>query len=263
MFEVSDTGIGMNDDQIAKLFSPFTQADASTTRKFGGTGLGLAISKNLLKLMGGDIWCESSPGSGSKFTFAAVFKLPEESIQSDSERSFAGYQGEVSKSWESGVDGKLPAGMGAGNFSRLRGMRVLVAEDNDINQLIATELLSKVDVDVTTVDNGLEVLDALEREEFDLILMDIQMPEMDGLAAASRIRTNPKYKDLPRIAMTAHAMAGDREISLESGMNDHVTKPINPDLLYEVLMKWDRRDSRRVEGTTGKIDLGAFFDVNR
>jgi signal transduction histidine kinase/AmiR/NasT family two-component response regulator len=263
IFEVSDTGIGMNGDQIAKLFSPFTQADASTTRKFGGTGLGLAISKNLLKLMGGDIRCDSSPGLGSKFTFTAAFKLPEEAVLSGSERSFAGCPEDESGSRALGIYGGLSSKTGASDLSKLRGMRVLLAEDNDINQLIATELLSRVYVDVTAVDNGLEAIDALERGEFDVVLMDIQMPDMDGLAAASRIRANPKYRDLPIIAMTAHAMAGDREISLESGMNDHVTKPIDPGLLYETLLRWDRRESRRARETEDRIDLEAFSDVNR
>ena len=120
-------------------------------------------------------------------------------------------------------------------------MHVLLAEDNEINQMIAIELLSVKGVTVDAVANGLEVLEALEKGCYDLVLMDIQMPEMDGLTATGKIRANPRYKDLPIIAMTAHAMVGDREASLDGGMNDHVTKPIDPDLLYAALKRWGRR----------------------
>ncbi|MDR1885767.1 MAG: response regulator [Synergistaceae bacterium] len=235
LFEVIDTGIGMSEEQISRLFSPFTQADTSTTRKYGGTGLGLAISKSLVELMGGHIWCESSPGAGSKFFFTANLTLPEEKKPS---RAYG--DSEASPEPEPSPGPSCTST----DLEQLRGMRVLLAEDNDINQMIASELLTRVGVDVTTADNGLEALDALTEASFDVVLMDIQMPEMDGLTATARIRADPAYSGLPIIAMTAHAMEGDREISIGGGMNDHLTKPIDPGLLYAALMKWDPRRAR-------------------
>ncbi|MDR1885372.1 MAG: response regulator, partial [Synergistaceae bacterium] len=171
-------------------------------------------------------------------SFTTYFKLPEKHAARDS-------QGDAEPSADAGdgaySDGSSPVGSAANNFAKLRGMRVLLAEDNDINQLIAVELLSSVGVDVTTADNGLEAVKALENGEYDVVLMDLQMPEMDGLTATAKIRGNPAHRDLPIIAMTAHAMAGDREVSLKSGMDDHLTKPIDPDMLFEALLRWDRR----------------------
>ena len=128
-----------------------------------------------------------------------------------------------------------------GYYAALKGMQVLLAEDNEINQMIAREFLSAVGIEVDVAENGLEVLSALQRKKYDLVLMDIQMPVMDGLAATEAIRSMSEYKNLPIIAMTAHAMVGDRETSLKSGMNDHITKPIDPGLLYDALMRWDGR----------------------
>jgi CheY-like chemotaxis protein len=220
LFEISDTGIGMTDAQVAGLFSPFTQADTSMTRKYGGTGLGLAISRSLVRLMNGDIWCDSSPGGGSKFSFYVTLSLPDEQAKADDEA-------------EALTDGSGP--------DALKGLRVLLTEDNEINQMIAEELLSLAGVETTVADNGQEALDALENCEFDVVLMDIQMPVMDGLTATARIRANPAHENLPVIAMTAHAMSGDREISLSGGMNDHLTKPIDPQALYAALKRWGRR----------------------
>ena len=253
LFEISDTGIGMSEEQVASLFQPFTQADTSTTRKYGGTGLGLAISKSLVGLMNGEIWCESQMGCGSKFSFTATFSLPEESVAHHDQQvqEQSGEQlpefgsAESGSSLAPGNDGYFtglnhPEHANVG-FEKLQGMHVLLAEDNEINQMIAIELLSVKGVTVDAVANGLEVLEALEKGCYDLVLMDIQMPEMDGLTATGKIRANPRYKDLPIIAMTAHAMVGDREASLDGGMNDHVTKPIDPDLLYAALKRWGRR----------------------
>jgi CheY-like chemotaxis protein len=217
LFEVIDTGIGIPEEQIAMLFQPFSQADTSTTRRYGGTGLGLTISRNLARLMDGDIWCESVPGSGSKFSFAAAFRLPE------------------------GGGAAAGSARREDDFASIEGMRVLLAEDNDINQMIAAEMLSNKGVVTDIASNGIEALAALKNGSYDMVLMDIQMPEMDGLSAAARIRSNPKFDDLPVVAMTAHAMTGDRETSLRAGMNDHITKPIDPHVLYETLQRWDKR----------------------
>ena len=225
-FDVRDTGIGMTPAQVAALFTPFTQADTSTTRKYGGTGLGLAISRSLVELMNGSVWCESEPGQGSTFSFIAVLALPDARGAAD-ESSALNLHAE---------DPDVPPD----DYEDLQGLRVLLAEDNEINQMIAEEFLERKGVLVTTVENGREALEALENKTFDVVLMDIQMPEMDGLTATSELRKNPRHQSLPVIAMTAHAMVGDREVSLGSGMNDHITKPIDPDLLYAALRRWGR-----------------------
>ncbi|MDR3322443.1 MAG: response regulator, partial [Synergistaceae bacterium] len=222
LFEISDTGIGMTDGQMSGLFSPFTQADTSTTRKYGGTGLGLAISRSLVRLMSGDIWCESNPEGGSRFSFYVTLSLP----------------GEQAKPTKADGEDSDEAPAEDSDLDALRGLRVLLTEDNEINQMIAMELLSLAGVETTVAGNGQEALDALESGNFDVVLMDIQMPVMDGLTATARIRANTAHKDLPIIAMTAHAMSGDREISLSGGMNDHLTKPIDPNALYAALKRW-------------------------
>ena len=241
LFEVKDTGIGMTAAQVANLFTPFTQADTSTTRKYGGTGLGLAISRSLVGLMGGTIWCESHPGEGSKFSFTGIFPLAK-AVPAEG-REEAAEDSATSGTWgRPDSAGGSPAG--PADYSSLRGLRVLLAEDNEINQMIAVELLTAKGIIVDAVGTGKEALEALERNEYDLILMDIQMPEMDGLTATEHLRADPRYRSLPVIAMTAHAMAGDREISIRSGMNDHITKPIDPQALYATLARWDRRGKR-------------------
>ncbi len=218
LFSIKDSGIGMTPEQVSALFTPFTQADTSTTRKYGGTGLGLAICKRLVELMSGEIWCESAPGQGTTFYFTAQFPLVEELGQAD--------DGAPDVSAEEALD------------KRLAGSRLLLAEDNDINQMIALELLNIKGYVVDVAATGREALDLLEKNTYDLVLMDIQMPVMDGLTAAKEIRADPRFKNLPIVAMTAHAMSGDRELSLSAGMNDHITKPINPDALYAALRRW-------------------------
>lgn len=221
---VEDTGIGLSQKAIANLFKPFMQADTSTTRKYGGTGLGLAISRNLVELMQGRLWCESELGKGSTFAFTATFALAPDKDANSAVGVFAARNDD-----ECSLDG----------------MRVLLVEDNEINQMIAVELLEIKNVSAVVAGNGIEALRALEKATFDVILMDIQMPEMDGLTATKHIRNMPKYKNMPIIAMTAHAMVGDREASLAGGMNDHITKPIDPEVLYAALRRWDRRQSNK------------------
>jgi len=359
-FSVRDSGIGMTAEQAAKLFQPFTQADSSTTRKYGGTGLGLTISKRLVEMMGGEIWVVSEPGKGSTFHFTAVFGLASQQqekrrwqvadlkdlnvlVVDDSStsrnifkeilESFA-FQVRVSDSGENalaeidravedgndydlvimdwkmpGMDGletarrikqqRLPEktpkiimataygrqevmrkaedlgldgflikpvnpsvmfnmimeafGKDAGREPRLQesqildekaikklsGIQVLLSEDNEINQQVAREILESAGLKVTLANNGREAVDAVQQNEFDVVLMDIQMPVMDGYAASREIRNlKSEIRNIPIIAMTAHAMAGDREKSLEAGMNDHVAKPIDPNALFAVLQKW-------------------------
>ncbi len=393
-FAVTDTGIGLSQQEVAHLFEPFSQADSSTTRRFGGTGLGLSISKELVELMGGHIFVESKVGQGSTFAFVLSLEVGEESSTARSALSLDALRGtkvlvvddnasardtmqEILTSFAFDVgtvasgeealealiranmlgspyavvllDWKMPGGIdgletarrirefgahgdrhseifsiplmlmvsgyqqemvidaesekivekfltkpinpsallnalvdvlgeqngykaslealhgqeaGAGNIQAatvgsgfdaeepatekaekpFAGLRILLVEDNDINQEIASELLAQVGVEVTVASNGQEAVEKAEKQEFDLILMDIQMPVMDGLEATRRIRAMPHVrKDLPIIAMTAHALVDDKEKSLEAGMDEHITKPIDPPRLFSTLGRWIKK----------------------
>ena len=364
-FSVRDSGIGLTKEQVAKLFRPFTQADGSTTRKYGGTGLGLTISKRLVDMMEGDIWVESEVGEGSTFAFTACFNrgkagegarptspanlhglrvlVVDDNSQSrrilqDILESFSfevtlacsgaegiaelesvsdgqpyalvlmdwkmpgmdgieasrhirerteqetpptiimvtGYDREEIKheAQDAGINGFLvkpvtPSTLldtimrivGGGVTQRqttsptdstlsttrnaVRGARILLVEDNEINQQVAQELLESVGVVVTVADDGSQAVDRLKTEEFDCVLMDIQMPVMDGYEATRTIRAELPIETLPIIAMTANAMAGDREKCLESGMNDHVAKPIDVEEMFSALAQWIALDPER------------------
>ncbi|HXY38885.1 MAG TPA: response regulator, partial [Vicinamibacteria bacterium] len=354
-FEVQDTGIGLSAEQIARLFQSFSQADTSTTRKYGGTGLGLAISKKLAELMGGEVGVASEPGRGSTFFFTARLRRGEHrsrrlepspdlrgrrvlvvddnplAVQTLGEmlRSMTFRVDETASAKEAlvrvqeadaasdpyaiafldwrmpgmdgieaarriaamplsarprrvivtaygreevfheaegaGLDGVLvkpvspsllfdttiralageakPAPTAAAaqpvdSPGRLRGARVLLVEDNELNQQVALELLQAAEVEVDLAVNGAEAVERVQRDPYGLVLMDLQMPVMDGFEATRRIRALAGYERLPILAMTANAMAGDRERSLAAGMNDHVTKPIDPDALFEALLRW-------------------------
>mgnify|MGYP001828274507 CR=1 FL=1 len=367
-FSVRDTGIGLTQEQISKLFEAFSQVDTTTTRKYGGTGLGLTISKYLVNMMDGDIQVKSKPGQGSTFSFTATFtkaleiekkcfvppqdlrgmrvmvvddnatfrELIKEMLESftfevtvaasgkegltklekDSEKNpyelviidwrmpemdgikvsqliknhpklpkipavilftACGREEVMQRFQQAGLDGFLfkpisysllfdtiieifgykdsrkPLIITKGTeeteaLKQIRGAKILVAEDNEINRQVAKELLEKVGLIVTVVNNGKAAVKAVAETHFDSVLMDIQMPEMDGLEATRHIRTNSKagIEDLPIIATTAHAMTGDREKSLEAGLNDYLSKPIDPDRLYSVLVKWIKPKERQV-----------------
>ncbi len=352
-----DSGIGMAPEQKARLFQAFSQADASTTRKYGGTGLGLAICRQLVWLMRGEIAVDSAPGQGSRFWFTAplaVAQTSKSAAQAD-EACFSGFRalvadphgqarsclaamlsglgfqvqeadswgevrqllagmspsvrpdticldwrmtsagglgelralqeavGGVSRRWFlsaskaqvqaaapgllalfygriekpltwSGLQGGLSAVLldpdgrecagalqsppMADGYADLAGLRVLLAEDSEINQEMVAEILAQVGVSCRMANNGMEALRILDLEAFDAVFLDIQMPEMDGLVAARAIRGTDRFRELPLIAMTANAMAGDMELSLDAGMNDHITKPITPCALYAALRKW-------------------------
>ncbi len=360
-FSVRDTGVGLTEEQKGKLFQAFSQADTSTTRKYGGTGLGLTISRRLVDLMGGEIWVETEPGKGSEFVFTARFGLAgkvsrrrldpsvdlrgmrvlvvddnsssreilqtllesmsfEVTVAASAEEGMAELEKEaesrpyklvvmdwrmpgmdgikaaaaiksdlslpqkpkiiiataygreevMQRSEKVGVDGFLLKPVGQSvlfdaimaafgkdapdvgvvaqekgsdgeELRKIRGARVLLAEDNEINQQVAKEILEQAGLVVSIADNGKEAVEMVKAGNFELVLMDIQMPVMGGFEATKEIR---KDRDLPIIAMTAHAMAGDREKSLESGMNDHVTKPIDPDHLLSALVKWIKPGDR-------------------
>jgi len=361
-FAITDTGIGLTEVQKSKLFQSFSQADGSTTRKYGGTGLGLAICKRLVELMGGEVGVDSVPGQGSTFWFTldvGVVAAAEESeirfvpsvdlrgmrclvaddnpemrrILAETLESFSfrvsvasdgpealkvlraaakddpfklalldwkmpglngdavarqikedptlrvpqilmvtayGREDVMRQAESAGVNaflvkpvststlfdtimevfgkdvakrvrgGRTKSGVDIDALARIRGASVLLVEDNEINQQVATELLEQAGLVVTIACNGLEAVAAVAGGDFDIVLMDIQMPEMDGLEATARIRQSgkPGVEDLPIVAMTAHAMASDREKSIEAGMNDHVAKPIDPEELSAALVRW-------------------------
>ena len=366
-FSVQDTGVGMTEEQAAKLFQPFMQADSSTTRKYGGTGLGLTISKRLAEMMGGEIWVESKQGQGSTFSFTANFGLSKEKakrrlkfstdlrgmkvlVVDDNATSRDIFQEmlesfsfevtlaasaqegltELEKAAESepfelvimdwkmpGMDGveaskriknhkslsKIPAIVMVTAYGReevmkqaeeiglegfllkpvspsmlfdttmqvfceavpetsqvaqrpeqeaetlehIRGANVLLVEDNEINQQVAKEILEGAGLNVALAADGQEGFNAVKENNYDVVLMDVQMPVMDGYTATREIRKDKQFKDLPIIAMTAHAMAGDEDKSLEAGMNGHVTKPIDPDQLFSTLQKWIKPCEKRAQ----------------
>ena len=219
-FSVEDTGIGIPADRQTDIFSPFTQGDGSTTRRYGGTGLGLAISSQLVGLLGGQIGVESEPGKGSTFWFTAVFEKP---------------NGEWSEAAEDGETAPLR------REQRNRSWRILVAEDNITNQQVALAILEKLGCRADAVANGKEALESLRLVPYDLVLMDCQMPEMSGYEATARIRdprSGVRNPEIPIIALTAHAMRGDREDCLAAGMNDYIAKPVAPARLQAMLEKW-------------------------
>jgi signal transduction histidine kinase/CheY-like chemotaxis protein len=215
-FAVIDTGVGIPVDKQGLIFEPFRQADGSHTRKYGGTGLGLTICSHLAKLMGGRIWVESTPGLGSTFHFTLRFKASVEAPLNS-------------------VLQQLPVGIGAPRPQRP--LRILLAEDNVINQKVACRLLEKQGHQVVVACNGREALSILEVELFDLALLDVQMPELDGLETAKVIRARERngVAHLPLIAVTAHAMNGDRERCLKAGMDGYLTKPIQLEQLFTAI----------------------------
>ena len=212
-FEVEDSGVGMSEAQKALLFQSFQQADTSTTRQYGGTGLGLAINRQLALLMGGDVGVQSQPGQGSTFWFT------------------------VSLSWaadSSVIEPPAPTSP----LGSIRGARVLLVEDNLVNQEVAASLLEDMGVIVRKAANGQEALACLQRESFDCVLMDVQMPVMDGVEATRRIRADPRTSNLRVVAMTANARSVDAAGRPDDGMDDYVPKPFTPEQLYSTLARW-------------------------
>jgi CheY-like chemotaxis protein len=221
-FAITDTGIGIKGDRINQLFQPFTQADASVSRKYGGTGLGLAISKRLVELMDGTIWVESFgqvggyppadwqpslDNQGSTFHFAIIFSTSEK----------------IRQPLESSIK-KIAIDQ---QFAEKLPLRILLVEDNQVNQMVACALLKKLGYEVANIaTNGLEALQALRNHTYDLILMDLQMPGMDGLTTTKIIR-NELMSQVKIVAMTADVMPADRQACIDAGMNDYVSKPIN------------------------------------
>jgi signal transduction histidine kinase/CheY-like chemotaxis protein len=227
-FEVSDTGIGMTEAQVDHLFEAFSQGDSSMQRRFGGTGLGLRISQLLVQAMGGFIIADSRPGHGTRFTFTLDLEI-------DADRK---------------APSEVPAqpsgqnsAAGGNRWQPLAGFRVLVAEDNEVNRQIIEELLRAVNIEPVLVSDGTEALDRIfagPPEAFSLVLMDVQMPGLDGYEVTRRVRQEARFAALPIIALTAHALDEERRHSLAAGMMDHLSKPISPDALYRMIELYGR-----------------------
>jgi CheY-like chemotaxis protein/two-component sensor histidine kinase len=213
-FTVIDTGIGIPKDKHSFIFDSFTQASSDTTRHFGGTGLGLAICKKLIELQGGTITIDSEPEKGSTFTFVISFGISEKGVQ--------------------GPTAEVPE-----SFIGLEGKRILVAEDNKVNFFVANKFLVGWGILVTHAENGQIALDILEKEDFDLILMDLHMPVMDGIEASRIIRKSdvPRIKDIPIVALTAAIMSESHDKIDDLKINDYVLKPFKPHDLFERILK--------------------------
>jgi CheY-like chemotaxis protein len=248
-FSVRDTGIGIPPDAQARIFDAFAQADDSTTRKYGGTGLGLSIARQLVSLMHGEIGVTSAVGQGTLFWFTARFKVTEPSIASDEKQIV-----DASLRPEELLDGSLSWPID-----------VLLAEDNPINQQVTRRLLETFDCRVSVAANGRQALEALRRTSYTLILLDCQMPEMDGFTATRAIRQREESTSahIPIIALTAHAMRGDRERCLAAGMDAYLSKPLQAHQLFEAIERLALPATRdRVEGADGseREPAGVVFD---
>ncbi len=225
-FEVRDHGIGLSEAEQGKLFQAFQQADTAITREYGGTGLGLAICKQLAQLMGGEVGVQSKPGEGSTFWFTARLGV--------SPRGLPDVINEVNAA----AAALLDSARSTAAMSALKDARILLVEDNTFNQQIALEMLEEAGSSVCLANNGAEALDLLHQADFDCVLMDVQMPLMDGLEATRRIRADPALASTRVLAMTATATKDDRERCLQAGMDDFIAKPIQPALMYQKIASW-------------------------
>jgi CheY-like chemotaxis protein len=215
-FEVADTGIGIAPEDRERLFAAFEQMDNSMARKYGGTGLGLAISRRLVHMMGGEIDVDSTPGEGARFFFSARFE--------------PGTQPLATAESLDGVEEMLK--------QRYPGARILLVDDEPINREVSLSLLEDVGLTVETAEDGFQAVALAREKPYDLILMDMQMPNMSGVDATVAIRQDSLNHDTPILAMTANALEADKRICLAAGMNDHLAKPIDPPHLFGTLLRW-------------------------
>lgn len=247
-FTISDTGIGIDKKEMERLFKSFSQVDGSITRKYGGTGLGLAISKQIVEMMGGEIWVESEKEKGSIFYFTANF----------------GYK--IKEENKAGVVKEPP------KVKAHQKLNILLVEDDKVNQMVMTRMLNSEEHAITIANNGIEAVKLFENNEFDLILMDIQMPLMDGIEATKRIRKMEEgtFRHIPIIAVTAYALKGDRERFLAAGMDDYIPKPISFEDFFEAMervfgcedeLSERKADIREVDGDTEAPECGSALDI--
>ena len=231
--QVVDTGVGITEEELQRLFKPFTQADSSTTRRFGGTGLGLVISKQLSESLGGTLTVTSSPGEGSCFTLNLPLVEPEQGVGSSIDTM-------TPNSNEENQD--------------FQGYKVLIVEDNSVNRKVAAAILRKLNVDVALAEDGKVALEKVERENFDLILMDCSMPVMDGYEATRKIRSLPEPAcDVPIVALTANALAGDESRCREAGMDDYISKPLRYTTVRDNLARWRGEKSKSQSPTPPQL----------
>jgi len=242
---VTDTGIGIPAEKIDQLFEPFTHADASTTRKFGGSGLGLSISKKLITMMAGQIGVASELGKGSTFWFVLKLKKTSAAVQkSSATEEYRSKAGLVDKN-------PIPVGEKINISTSNAKAQILLVEDNLVNQKLAVKMLDKLGLRTDLAENGKFALEMLKKQRYDLVLMDVQMPEMDGIETTKHIRTKksfPLNEHVTIIAMTAYAMKGDRERCLAAGMDDYLSKPIRQDELSRVISKWLFAETKHITG---------------
>ena len=257
-FAVKDTGIGISESAVPTLFEPFTQADGTSTRQYGGSGLGLAISKQLAEKMDGELAMESKINQGSLFWFTLPL-----SLQTDRRQEIASKVAKVPKRRIAtrSTDQVMPI-----KVTQKKGYKILLVEDDKINQMVAEHLLNKLGYTIKIANDGVKAVETLKKQKYDLVLMDIQMPVMDGYKATQNIRqTESINRETPIIALTAHAMKGDREKCLEAGMNDYLPKPILQSTLKKVLEQWLPQKTitpkiKQKEKKTAEKKLYGFFD---